>query len=120
MARSQRDKGARGEREAAAAIGINWFAADCRRAAANGVHEAPDIQHALPSASIEVKRRARLAVYQFVDQAKAQAMAGEIPVVVMRQDRGEWLVLLRLTDSLGFAQRLATNMGQAIGPIGWS
>ncbi|MGH7184917.1 MAG: hypothetical protein ACREIB_01390 [Pseudomonadota bacterium] len=52
----------------------------------------------------EVKRRAKLAVREFMDQAEKAAYDAEksrplMPVVVMREDgRTDWLVMLRADD----------------------
>ncbi|GIV51997.1 MAG: hypothetical protein KatS3mg038_2518 [Candidatus Kapaibacterium sp.] len=49
--------------------------------------------------AIECKRRRSLStIHSWMQQAIANARDGEIPVVVMRQDGGENLVLLRLSD----------------------
>lgn len=37
-------------------------------------------------------------IYKFMEQAKADAKAGQIPVVNCRMDREEWLCVLRLED----------------------
>jgi hypothetical protein len=45
---------------------------------------------------IEVKRRARIAkIYEWVDGA---ARPGKIPIVTLRSDRQDWLVIMRLSD----------------------
>ena len=49
---------------------------------------------------IEVKRRKAIAVYEWVDQATAACAAYEIPAVVCRGDKREFLVIQRLDDWL--------------------
>jgi Holliday junction resolvase len=47
---------------------------------------------------IECKRRASIAVYEWLDQCTRAARPGQIPVVVARGDRREAVVILRLDD----------------------
>ena len=49
---------------------------------------------------IECKRRRKIAVYDFVEQAEKACEAGQIPLVVMREDGGNSLALLRFSDLL--------------------
>ena len=39
-----------------------------------------------------------LQIYKFMEQAKADAKEGQIPIVNCRMDRKEWLCVLRLDD----------------------
>ena len=48
----------------------------------------------------ECKRRAKLSVYEFMEQVEAACESGDIPVVAMRADSKGWLVMLRLEDAL--------------------
>jgi Holliday junction resolvase len=47
---------------------------------------------------IECKRTNNLRLYDAMEQSKNDARLGEIPVVMHRRDRGEWLCTLRLTN----------------------
>lgn len=49
---------------------------------------------------IEAKRRRRIAVEQFLKQCEACCKPGQIPIVVMRGDGGESMVLMRFQDFL--------------------
>lgn len=49
---------------------------------------------------IECKRRRKIAVYDFIEQAERACEAGQIPLVIMREDGGKSLALLRLPDLL--------------------
>ena len=113
---NSREKGARLERAASKRIAVEWCAPDCMRQSQNGVKGAPDLGAALPNARTEVKGRHKIAAARWMDQCVDEARPGEVPVVVMREDRGEWLVMLRLSDSQAFAERLATNLGRPIYP----
>lgn len=47
---------------------------------------------------VEVKRRAQIGAEKFMAQAEHDADPGKVPVVVMRQDGGEWLLMVRLEN----------------------
>ena len=49
---------------------------------------------------LEVKRRKSIAVYEWVDQVTKAAAPYEVPVVVCRGDKREFLVIQRLDDWL--------------------
>lgn len=55
---------------------------------------------------MEVKLRKSLAVYEFIEQAVRDAKDVKVPVVLMRRDRDEWLVMLRMSDTLRFIKAL--------------
>ena len=117
MGASQRRKGASGEREAAHAARAYWSAPAAVRAALNGVEAAPDLRLALPRSSIEVKRYASHACLRHMGQARTAAELGELPIVLLREDRDtDWYVLLPMEHSLAFSERLATNRGRPIYP----
>lgn len=54
---------------------------------------------------IEVKRRKAIAVYEWLDQAKAACAPYELPVVVCRADKREFLVIQPLEDWLRMAKK---------------
>ena len=86
---------------------LHWHAPDCIRAGqANGTYSA-DILHCDPAQEIhaEVKLRRRLSVSSFIEQAEGDC-GGKIPVVLMREDGGEWLVMLRIADTTRFVNAL--------------
>jgi allophanate hydrolase subunit 2 len=102
--RASRAKGGRGEREAAAALG-DVLGRPWRRAVGQSRSgaDAPDVEPdgwavGGPSATpwVEVKR-GRSTITAAMRQAVA-ACGARLPVVVTRQDRGEWLVTVRLAD----------------------
>ena len=49
---------------------------------------------------IECKRRRKIAVYDFIEQADKACEAGQTPIVIMREDGGKSLALLHLPDLL--------------------
>lgn len=98
MGKHQRQKGAAGEREVMKlfnrALGTNErrILGQARDGGADGK---------VGRYRIEVKRRKRIAaISQWYAQVSKGATESEIPVVVMREDHGEWKVLLSLDDFL--------------------
>lgn len=97
MGRHQREKGKRGEREAAAEI-ARLFKVDARRGRQySGMDDAPDILTGVHGVHFEVKRTETLSVYKAMEQAVSDA-AEKIPVVLHRRDRKDWLAVIRLED----------------------
>jgi hypothetical protein len=106
MTKLSRDKGKRGELEAAA----RWselFGVSMRRSQqyCGASDEADDIVGQF-GVSIEVKRRERFNLAAAVEQAVKDAADGSIPVVLHRADHKPWLVTLRLDDLPELAVRL--------------
>jgi Holliday junction resolvase len=97
MGAASRRKGLGGEREVADVFeaaghqvrgfesGGDWLCVDPRRASAPLLH-------------LEVKRAERLKLPEWVRQAEGEAAAGMVPVVVYRQNREPWRVVVRLDD----------------------
>lgn len=98
------------------AVRLHWGAAGAIRSAqANGKHSA-DLLNVDPRdrLHVEVKLRRSLAVVRFVEQAVADGVPlGRIPVVLMREDHGEWLVMLRISDTRGFVDALREQVRTA-------
>ena len=96
---NSRDKGARGEREWAKFLRSCGF--DARRGQQySGGHDSPDVVVPdLAGVHFEVKRTERFRLQSAVAQAAADA-GDQVPVVVTRQNRGEWLCVLRAVDLL--------------------
>lgn len=103
MAKASRDKGARGELEAAEYL-RKWFPKAQRGVSqARGGKDGADVE-GVPMHHVEVKRYKSIAVTSWVEQADSdRRMAarrdedrqGDIPIVMMRQDRGDWLVAMK-------------------------
>jgi hypothetical protein len=53
-----------------------------------------------PALHLEVKRQERWRLPEWLAQARAEAPAGIAPVVVFRQNRGEWYACMPLADLL--------------------
>lgn len=114
MGKASRDKGKRGEREAAAQIAHHWGATGARRSVqfCGGAGDADLI--GAPGLHLEVKRYARIAALDFLEQAEMDAKPGTVPIVLMREDAStEWVCMLRVHDAPEFARRLTQLLGEA-------
>lgn len=105
MSKSQRTKGAAGEREWCKLLAAFGFP-DPKRLLGQARDGGGDVP--TPPILWECKRRQRIAVYDFMRQAEA-AVANNpdcpIPAVALRADGEEWLVLLRAKDILPLLRR---------------
>ena len=106
MGKRSRDKGKRGEREAAA----KWselFGVPMRRSQqyCGSSNDSEDIV-GHPGISIEVKRRERFNLAETVERAATDSADGNIAVVLHRADHKPWLVTLHLDDLPELAVRL--------------
>ena len=97
MSKSQRDKGARFERQICAVIrevtGYNALR-NLRQTRDGGF----DI--AFGKFRIECKARKALSIYSFLDQCQAACKPGDIPVVIAKADRRSPVVIMSLEDLL--------------------
>lgn len=107
MGRAQRDKGKRGEREAAALL-HNLFGIDARRSSqVVGTKDSPDLLHSVKGLHIEVKFREKLSVYAAIEQAEADA-DDNIPILLFRSSRKRWLAICYL-DDMPFVCKVLAN-----------
>ena len=97
MARSQREKGKRNERLAARAVQRVLGIAACRTAQNTGMNGLADIDMGARF-HCEVKVRKSIAACRYYDQALRDQKPGTVPMVLMREDRGEWMIMLTLED----------------------
>jgi Holliday junction resolvase len=97
MGLMSRNKGKRGEREAAAEI-ARLFGVEARRGRQYaGTDDSPDIRTSLPQVHFEVKRAESLRLYAALAQAIADA-GPNIPVVLHKQNHQPWVAIVRLDD----------------------
>jgi hypothetical protein len=96
MGNAQRAKGLAGEREVAAIFAAAGYSV--RNLEGQGDALAIGVNGKLMH--IETKRQERLKLPEWLRQAQSEAPKGVPPVVAFRQNRGEWLVALRLDDLL--------------------
>ena len=89
-------KGKSGERELAAVL--KSYGYSCRRGQQFcGVNGDADVV-GLPGIHIECKRVEKLNIYDAIEQSKNDAKEDEIPVVMHRKNRKEWLVTMPLKE----------------------
>ena len=97
MGKMSRSKGQRGERELAAEL-QRLFGVSARRGVQySGGVNSPDVITDFSGIHFEVKRTERLSLYPAMQQAIEDAV-DKIPVVCHKQNRREWLAIIRLDD----------------------
>ena len=108
LGKMQRDKGKRGEREVVQIMqSIGW--PEARRSRQSDGAVDPDVAGCDPF-WIEVKRRKSIAACRFMDQAETDGNEKKnphrLPLVFMREDGGEWLVMLKAEQMMAVALQL--------------
>lgn len=117
MSRSQREKGKRGERDAAKAVSLAFGVRSRRGVQYQGGAESADILVEIPGIHWEVKFVEREAVRAWIKQATDDA-SGKVPVVLHRKSRAPWLVTIPLERMYEFALRLAEASAEAFPEVG--
>jgi len=104
-----RNKGKRGEREAAAAL-REVLGIDARRGVQfKGGPGSPDVSTALDNHLLfEVKRTERFKLYDAIDQARADG-GGKPSVILHRSNGRPWVAVIRLDDLEAVAEILANR-----------
>ena len=110
MGKRSRDKGKRGELEARDRVRELWGVPGCRRSAQVSGALTSDLTRGPQGLHLEVKRWKRIAACRFMEQAERDARGiGDVPVVLMREDGGPWMVLVPLDRSMEFAECLTSS-----------
>lgn len=105
-----RNKGKRGEREAAHAlceVGVVEAKRGCQY---HGGPDSPDI-HDNTDIHWEVKRCEKLSIYPALKQAEREA-GQKIPAVLHRRNNEEWLVIVKLQHLKAIAREVLTKFDQ--------
>lgn len=92
-------KGKAGEREAAKAIeeALGLFPGSIRRSQQySGKGDSSADLIGLPGIHLEIKRTEKFKLYASLDQAYRDAKNGNLPMVVHRQNKKDWVVVLKL------------------------
>lgn len=104
MGRSQRDKGKRGELAAREPLleltGREWERS-ARQSRTRGGEGCPDLvpaDGAVHPLHPEVKVGAAPPVLPALEQAEGDATPGSVPVALVKRDRGEWTLAVRVAD----------------------
>lgn len=100
---NSRQKGARGERELSKVL--REYGYETRRGQQySGANGDADVV-GLPCIHIECKRVEKLNLDKAMEQSISDARTDEVPVVMHRKDRHEWLVTMRLDDWMPMYER---------------
>lgn len=101
---NSREKGKAGELELARILREYGYTAR-RGQQYSGVNGDADVV-GIPGLHIECKRVEKLNIHDAMQQAVRDAREGEIPVVMHRKNRAEWLATVRLSDWLNERREL--------------
>ena len=112
MGRMSREKGKRGEREFAALL--RQMGIDSRRTQQfSGTDGTSDVSSELNGVHIEVKRYSRIASLRFMEQARRDSKPGDLPLVAMREDLGEWTIMIQAKDLQRIASKIVAVLGMS-------
>ena len=119
MGSMSKQKGAAGEREAAAKLNTVLGTRFHRGRQYRGGPESPDLAGDLPGLHVEVKRCERLRLFESLAQARRDASVTQVPIVMHRANHKPWVViveadqLIRLLDAVDEARGKLENGGVA-------
>ena len=109
-----RAKGAAAEREAAK-VWAEVMGCEARRGQQfSGGKESPDVVQSISGIHLEVKRVERGNPYAWMAQAIYDA-GDQVPVVIHRKNRSDWLCIVRLNDVPRLIQACANPKTEAVG-----
>ena len=112
LGKPSRDKGKRTERAAAAAWTKTTGNPARRSSQFCGQDGTADLI-ATDGVHIEVKARKSIAALRFYDQAKHDAKPGNVPIVLMKEDRGDFFLIVRLDQLQELVERIDEGRGEA-------
>lgn len=112
---NSRAKGCRYELELSKSLAA-LLGLEMERGARNGVPGADDVI-GWPGVHIEAKRRKGIAALAWLKQS-VKDCKGDVPIVVMREDRGEDVLMIRLEDLPRLCERVANATGRPVYPKG--
>jgi Holliday junction resolvase len=102
---NSREKGKRGERQAAQAL--REYGYDCRRGVQySGANGDADVV-GLPGVHLEIKYREHLNIFDAMSQSVHDARQGEIPVVMHRKNNSDWIVTMSLENFINLYREWA-------------
>ena len=105
MTVNSKRKGKEGELEAARFLKAHGF--DARRGRQHkGTDDSPDVIHTIPGVHLEVKRRQAFNLYDAIVKAEHERNNEQIPAVMHRKNRQEWLVTLFAEDWLEIMKKI--------------
>ena len=115
MGRMSRQKGKRGEREAAAELGAILGVTARRGVQYQGGPDSPDVVLEGVPIHVEAKRTERLSLWAAIEQAKADAPKGSVPLVWHKANRRESVVIVetaRLGELVACVRKALENKGE--------
>jgi len=96
MGKMSKQKGASGEREAAAKLNAVLGTAFHRGRQYHGGPESPDLAGDVPGLHVEVKRTEKLRLWEAVAQARGDAGTDQVPVVMHRANHKPWVLIVEV------------------------
>lgn len=111
MGSKSRDKGQRGEREAAAELARLFHCEACRGRQYQGGDDSPDVKHSIHGVHFEVKRTEKLQLWKAVEQA-VDERGGNIPVVLHRPNGKPWLAIVPLDQLPALVVKLYLQLAE--------
>jgi hypothetical protein len=106
MGRAAREKGKRGEREAAAELGSLLGVQARRGVQYQGGPDSPDVVLDGVAIHVEAKRTEKLTLWPAVEQARADAPTGKVPIVWHRPNRRGSVVIVETARLLELAREM--------------
>lgn len=101
---NSRSKGKRGELEIARILKERGY--EARRGqqycGANGDADVTGV----PGLHLEIKRTEACQPYKYIEQAKNDAKDGEVPIVLHRQSRKKWIVIMDMEDFFDMYEKI--------------
>ena len=111
MGRMSRQKGKRGEREAAAELGALLGCGARRGVQYHGGPDSPDVVLDGVKIHVECKRTETLNVYKALEQAKNDAHPSHVPVVWHRRNDRESVLIVQTSDLVALANAVIAAKG---------
>lgn len=113
MAINSKSKGKRGELEAVHYLKNKGYDTARRSVqySGKGNEDSADVVDAIPGVHLEVKRTEKCNPYKYLEQAIEDSTLtgkGDMPVVMHRQNRKEWIAILRMDDLVKILKKLET------------
>lgn len=104
MTINSREKGKRIERAAAKALSEMGF--KCRRGVQyQGGPGSADVV-GIPGVHLEIKGTERFQLHKSLEQSKAEAGEGEVPLVLLKQNGKPWVVICELDRLIDLAEKI--------------
>ena len=94
----------------------HWGSDRCERAGQISGKHSQDLLRAFPGWHVEVKRYANIGAFRFADQCLEDSDGDPKHIVMMREDRHQWYIMLPFLSAREFAEDLIEHLG---GQVAW-